>query len=163
MNISPHFTLEELTASNIASRRDISNEPDNDCLDNLKRLAKHLEDVRTVLNKPIVISSGYRSPGVNSLVGGSPNSQHMYGSAADFRVPGMTPDEVMRAIIAAGLPYDQLILEFNAWVHYSIPNVSGRPWRSQALIIDKNGTRPYPVEGVAKTKKPRGLLCLFQS
>jgi hypothetical protein len=76
-------------------------------------------------------------------VGSKDTSQHRVGCAADIRVPGVTPDEVVKAVIASGIEYDQIIREFNSWTHISVPtNPSGTP-RKQALIIDKQGTRPY--------------------
>lgn len=150
MQLSPHFTLEEMTASQIAARRGIPNDPNETALENLKRLTKYLEGVRQALAKPfgipraMVITSGYRSPEVNRLVGSSPGSQHTIGCAADFKVHGMKPDEVMKAIVDADLPFDQLILEFDSWVHISIPSAINKPWRKQALIIDSKGTRTWP-------------------
>jgi hypothetical protein len=76
-------------------------------------------------------------------VGSRDNSQHRIGCAADFRVPGMTPDQVVKAIIASGIGYDQVIREFDRWTHISIPNSEDTSPRKQALIIDKAGTRPY--------------------
>jgi hypothetical protein len=76
-------------------------------------------------------------------VGSKDTSQHRIGCAADFRVPSMTPDQVVRAIIAAKLPYDQLICEFDAWTHVSIPNLPILKPRCQTLVIDRAGTRPF--------------------
>jgi hypothetical protein len=76
-------------------------------------------------------------------VGSKDSSQHRIGCAADFRVPSMTPDEVVKAIIAANLPFDQVIREFDRWTHISIPNVAGAVPRKSKLIIDKAGTRLY--------------------
>jgi hypothetical protein len=76
-------------------------------------------------------------------VGSKDTSQHRIGCAADIRVPSMTPDQVVRAIIASGLPYDQVIREFDRWTHISIPNQSSGLPRKQALIIDKAGTRAF--------------------
>jgi len=80
---------------------------------------------------------------VNKAVGSSDKSQHRHGCAADIRVPGMTPDEVVTAIMGSGLPYDQVIREFDRWTHVSIPNTEEAEPRSMALIIDKAGTRQY--------------------
>jgi uncharacterized protein YcbK (DUF882 family) len=135
--VTPHFTLAELTHTD---HRSLDNTPNADELANLKRLAEFLETVKTTLGgKPIMISSAFRSKAVNDAVGSKDTSQHRQGLAADFRVPGMTPDAVVRAIIAANLPYQQLIREFDAWTHISI---SDKP-RRQALIIDRQGTRPF--------------------
>ena len=139
MNLSSHFTLEELT---ITDHRELENTPNETELANLKRLAEFLETVKTVLGgKPIMVNSAFRSKAVNDAVGSKDTSQHRIGCAADIRVPGITPDEVVKAIIASGIGYDQVIREFDRWTHISIPN-AGAP-RKQALIIDKAGTRVY--------------------
>ena len=91
----------------------------------------------------MLINSAFRSAAVNAAVGSSDKSQHCLGCAADIRIPGMTPDEVVRSVMTAGLPYDQIIREFDAWTHISIPNFSELPPRKMALIIDKNGTRKF--------------------
>jgi zinc D-Ala-D-Ala carboxypeptidase len=144
MNLTAHFTLEELTASETAERNGWDNSPNDQELANLVRLAEFLEQVKEVLaGKPIIISSGLRTKKVNDSVGSKDTSQHRIGCAADFRVPGMTPDEVVKAIIASGIEYDQVIREFDRWTHISIPNSINFSPRAQALIIDKAGTRPY--------------------
>jgi zinc D-Ala-D-Ala carboxypeptidase len=142
--MTPHFTLEELTASETAERNGWDNSPNEQELANLVRLAEFLEQVKEVLaGKPIMISSGLRTKKVNDAVGSKDTSQHRIGCAADFRVPGMTPDEVVKAIVASGIEYDQVIREFDRWTHISIPNSINFSPRGQALIIDKAGTRPY--------------------
>lgn len=144
MNLSPNFTLEELTASETAVRYGIDNTPDNEVLMNLRRLALFLEEVRAAVGMPIHVNSAYRSVEANRIVGGKSTSQHCKGAAADLKVKGMTPDQVVRAIIKAGLNYDQVIREFDSWTHVSIPNTKDEKPRKMALIIDKNGTRPFP-------------------
>jgi zinc D-Ala-D-Ala carboxypeptidase len=141
MNLSEHFTLEELTHTD---HRELDNTPNDAERNNLNRLAEFLEQVKTVLGgKPIMVNSAFRSKAVNDAVGSKDTSQHRVGCAADIRVPSMTPDEVVKAIIASGIGYDQVIREFDRWTHVSVPNQpSGTP-RRQALIIDKSGTRPY--------------------
>ena len=143
MQLSEHFSLAELTTSEIAVRKGLDNLPDDIALQNLGRLAQKLEEVRKVLGKPIIINSAYRSPEVNSAVGGVKTSQHCFGCAADIKVPDMTPDAVVRAIIASKIQYDQLIREFDSWTHISIPNMPDQTPRNQTLIIDKAGTRPF--------------------
>ena len=139
--MTPHFTLAELTAT---SHRQFDNTPNEAETANLQRLAEFLEQVKTALDgKPIMINSGFRSKQVNDSVGSKDTSQHRIGCAADIRVPGMTPDAVVRAVIEAGLPYDQLIREFDAWTHISVTNTPDGAPRRQALIIDKAGTRPF--------------------
>lgn len=146
MNLSENFTLEEMIASETAARYHIDNTPDNDALMNLRRLALFLEDVRKTLDKPIHINSAFRCVQANKKVGGKPTSQHCKGAAADIKVKGMTPNEVVKAVIDAGLPYDQVIREFDSWTHISIPNSKDEKPRKMALIIDKQGTRPYAKE-----------------
>ena len=141
MNLSEHFTLEELTAT---SHREFDNTPKASELANLMRLAALLEQVKTVLgDKPVMINSGFRSKQVNDSVGSKDTSQHRIGCAADIRIPGMTPNEVVKAIIDSDIPYDQLIREFDSWTHISVPNTNTDKPRRQALIIDKQGTRLY--------------------
>lgn len=141
MNITPHFTLEELTYTD---HREFDNTPGPVEQENLKRLADMLEQVKVVLNgKPIIVNSAYRSTEVNAAVGSKPTSQHRLGCAADIRVPGMTPDDVCRALIRAGLRYDQLIREFDRWTHISVPNTVDTAPRRQVLIIDRFGVRPF--------------------
>ena len=147
MNLSPNFTLAELT---VTDHREFDNSPTQEEISNLQRLAQLLEQVKETLGgKPVMINSAFRSAQVNAAVGSSEKSQHRKGCACDFRVPGVTPDEVVRAVIAAGLPFDQIIREFSdpvrggGWTHISIPNVDGGTPRGSALIIDKAGTRQF--------------------
>ena len=141
MNLTEHFTLEELTHTD---HREFDNTPNETELANLRRLAAFLENVKTVLGgKPIMVNSAFRSKEVNDAVGSKDTSQHRVGCAADIRVPGMTPDQVVRTLIAASLPFDQIIREFDRWTHISVPNTIGAKPRQQALIIDKLGVRPY--------------------
>jgi uncharacterized protein YcbK (DUF882 family) len=141
MNLSEHFTLEELTHTD---HRQFDNTPNASELANLTRLAGLLEQVKTTLGgKPIIVNSAFRSKQVNDAVGSKDSSQHRIGCAADIRVPGVTPDEVVRAVIASGIGYDQIIREFDRWTHISVPNTAGSTPRRQALIIDKTGTRAF--------------------
>jgi len=141
MNLTEHFTLEELT---ITDHREFFNDPNPDERANLVRLAEFLEQVKVAIGgKPVMVNSAFRCKEVNDAVGSKDTSQHRVGCAADIRVPGMTPDQVVKAIMAAGLAYDQLIREFDRWTHVSITNdPNGKP-RGQVLIIDRQGTRLY--------------------
>ena len=141
MNLTEHFTLEELT---ITDHREFFNEPNPSERENLVRLAEFLEQVKVAIGgKPVMVNSAFRCKEVNDAVGSKDTSQHRVGCAADIRVPGMTPDQVVKAIMAAGLAYDQLIREFDRWTHVSITNdPQGKP-RGQTLIIDRQGTRLY--------------------
>ena len=141
--MTPHFTLAELTHTD---HRSLDNTPNDAERANLQRLAEFLELVKVALGgKPVMVNSAFRSKAVNDAVGSKDTSQHRVGRAADIRVPGMTPDKVVRALIATQLPFDQIIREFSdpvaggGWTHISI---SVKP-RRQALIIDKAGTRPF--------------------
>ena len=139
--LSEHFTLAELTHTD---HREFDNTPNEQELANLYRLAEFLEQVKTALGgKPIIVNSGFRSKQVNDAVGSKDTSQHRLGCAADIRVPGLNPDQVVREILAAGLGVDQVIREFDRWTHVSIPNTLNVPPRLQALIIDKAGTRLF--------------------
>ena len=138
MQLTPHFSLEEMTISQTASRLGIKNIPTADIIENLTKLAEKLELIRRFYDgKPIIISSGYRSPKLNKAVGGSPRSQHMRGQAVDFTIPGISIDTIICDLRETDLEFDQLIHEFNSWVHLSI---SPTP-RYQVLKIDRNGTR----------------------
>ena len=139
--MTPHFTLAELTHTD---HRTLDNTPNDAEKANLQRLAEFLEAVKTALGgKPIMVNSAFRSKAVNDAVGSKDTSQHRIGCAADIRVPGMTPDAVVRAVIAANLPFDQIIREFDAWTHISVPNTTALKPRRQALIIDRSGTRAF--------------------
>jgi hypothetical protein len=154
MNLSKNFTFEELTHTD---HRELDNTPTErekciidgkevyvNAVANLPRLAAFLEEVKTLLGgKPIMVNSGFRSEGVNNAVGSSNKSDHRRGCAADIRVPGMTPDEVVRAIIASNLGYAQVIREFDRWTHIAIPTNEGDVAKKSKLIIDKQGTRPF--------------------
>lgn len=139
--MTPNFTLAELT---VTDHREFKNEPNPSEIANLQRLAGLLEQVKVAIGgKPVMVNSAFRSKQVNDAVGSKDTSQHRVGCAADIRVPGMAPDAVVKAIIAAKLPFDQLIREFDRWTHISVPNdFKGKP-RGQVLIIDAKGTRPY--------------------
>ena len=141
MKLTDHFTLEELT---VTDHRSLDNTPNAGEIENLRRLAVFLELVKDRLGgRPIMVNSAFRSKAVNDAVGSSDKSQHRLGCAADVRVPGMTPDAVVRAVMASGLAYDQIIREFDAWTHISIPNTPTAAPRKSALIIDRAGTRTF--------------------
>ena len=141
MNLSEHFTLAELT---VTDHRTLDNTPDPVALANLQRLAAFLELVKDRLGgRPIMVNSAFRSKAVNDAVGSKDTSQHRIGCAADIRVPSMTPDAIVRAVMASGLAYDQIIREFDSWTHLSVPSLPTLPPRKMALIIDKAGTRPF--------------------
>lgn len=143
MKLTKNFSLEEMTVSDIGVRRGLDNTPNASEIANLVRTAGLLEQVRKLLVKPILVNSAFRSKPVNDAVGSKDTSQHRIGCAADIRVPGMTPKQVVQACIDANIPFDQIIEEFGSWTHISVPDSPARPPRKQALIIDKQGTRPF--------------------
>lgn len=142
--LTEHFTLEEFTDSQTAARKGIPNVPPigSPARANLMRTAETLEAVRTMLgDKPILVSSGYRSPAVNAAVGGSKSSAHTSGLAVDFSCPGFgTPKAICKKLEPhmKDLGIDQLIHEFDSWVHLGL--TGGDP-RHMALTIDSKGTR----------------------
>lgn len=142
--LSENFTYEELTRSDTAVRLSVDNTPNETEIQNLRRLAALLQEVKKAVGgKPVMINSAFRSKAVNDAVGSKDTSQHRLGCAADLRVPGMKPREVVEACIAAQVHFDQIILEFDSWTHISVPNTPEMQPRGQALIIDKQGTRKF--------------------
>jgi len=140
MQLSEHFTLAELTVSANAARLGLSNAPPPDVLEHLRSSARQLERVRAILgDKPLVISSGYRSPEVNRAAAGAKSSAHLSGWAIDFTCPAFgTPLQIAQRINVVGVTFDQLIHEYGRWVHISFDPQR----RGQLLTIDNHGTRP---------------------
>ena len=144
--LSEHFTLEEMTVSGTALRLGIDNSPGPREKVALIRLCDEvLEPVRRHFGRPVVISSGYRSPALNRAIGGSAISQHAKGEAADFIVPGVSNLEVARWM-ERNLNYDQLIYEFgeSGWLHVSYRE----PYRNQELSARKVGGRTRYFSGL---------------
>ena len=140
MNISKHFTLEELVGSPTAKAKGIDNSPSNEILANLRVLAATLEAVRSLVNKPISVSSAYRCKALNKAIGGASNSAHVEGLAADINIAGYTPNQLCKAIISSGIPFDQLIEE-PSWVHIGL---SKGTLRNQVLTAKMvNGKMTY--------------------
>ncbi len=142
--LTAHFTLDELVASQTAARKRIDNTPSAEVIQNLRRLAGTLEQVRALLgDTTILVSSGYRSPPLNAAISGSLNSAHMLGLAADFTAPAFgTVLQTARKIASSGIVFDQLIHEYGLWVHIGLAPDGGTP-RSQKLSIFK-GSRYLP-------------------
>ncbi len=137
--LTTHFSLEELTVSETAARKGIDNTPGATELRNLKRLAETLEKLRSALgNKPILVTSGYRSPALNAAIGGSKSSRHMQGLAVDFIAPGCgTVMQTARAVIGCGVEFDQAIYEFGRWLHFGLSPIGNTP-RGEVLSIGSN-------------------------
>ena len=144
--LSEHFTLEELTQSDIAVRKGLDNTPDDDSLENLKELTLYLEQIRALLGVPMHINSGYRAPKVNAAVGGSSHSAHMRGEAADFIAPDFgTPQEIAKMIINNGaIEFDQIIYE-GTWVHFAISD----KMRRQVMTAHFAGGHASYTSGIA--------------
>lgn len=160
--LSPHFSLEEFTFSDTATRSGINNDAPLEVVQNLKRTANGLERVRQLLNNNAIrVSSGYRCEALERKICADAfhawcdrrkvtandkawadyfiTKQHPSGNAVDFTSPYGAPVQIVQAIKASSIEFDQLLLEFNSWVHISF---SDSP-RSQVLVIDKFGTRPF--------------------
>lgn len=150
-----NFSYEELTHTD---HRELDNTPTHaehciidgkevsvDALANLPRLSQFLGRLKMEVfgGKAVFVNSGFRSHAVNTAVGSKDTSDHRRGCAADIRVEGLTPDQVTRAIIASGLPFAQVIREFDRWTHVAIPTHEGDTPKMSKLIIDKQGTRPF--------------------
>lgn len=150
MNLTNNFTLGELTASDFAIRHGINNVPqDAEILENLQLLAQGLERVRAVLNKPVLVNSGYRCPKLNSSIGGAKSSYHLKGLAADIRVPGMSPRDVCRVLEQHQdtIQFRTLIYE-GTWTHIDFPDTDESAAGRVLTAIFKDAGVRY-VSGIA--------------
>ena len=146
MNLSPHFTLAELTRSQVALRRGLFNAPSPEQIHNLQRLAVGiLEPVREVLGVPISISSGFRTRALNQIVGGARNSAHMEGLAADIVPINVNLRAAFDTLRSTQIPFDQLIIECNAWLHISLPREGAKPRRTTLSASGEPGHWIYTV------------------
>lgn len=145
MQLSSHFSLEELTISQTASRYGIDNTPSPEIITHLKRLCMTLEQVRALVGVPIIVSSGYRCPALNRAVGGAKNSAHTLGLAADINAVHFTPQQLAQRVIDSPIPFDQLILEFGAWVHIGLAEGA---MRREVLTAKHEGGRTVYVPGM---------------
>lgn len=155
MQITPNFSLSELTRSDTAKRRGLSNQPNAAELENIKKTAQMLEKIREYVGAPITVSSCFRAAAVNRAVGGSPTSAHRYGSAADIDAVGLTSPQLAAKILEMRdkdlLKFDQLILEFpergaGAWVHIGFRWHS--PMRNQVLTAKRIKGRTSYLSGL---------------
>ena len=151
MKITENFTMEELTDSGIAERNGIENYPNQRSLKNILCLAHSLQDIRDLINAPLIVTSGYRNQEVERILKQMPDdwksqSQHTKGNAADIRshVFG-TPYQLCEAIINSHIKFDQLILEFNSWVHFGLND--GR-WRNQVLTAVRTDNQTIYYNGL---------------
>ena len=135
VELSEHFDLGEMSRSDVALRRGLDNTPNAGEISNLVRLCDSvLEPARSLLGVPFHVNSGYRSPSVNAAVGGVNGSAHMDGRACDFVPVGLGLNHAFDLLKTSGLPFDQLILEYGAWIHLSVARVGVGP-RRMVLVI----------------------------
>ncbi|OOR90228.1 peptidase M15 [Moraxella caviae] len=144
IQITPNITLNELLASQTASRNRIDNMPDHATLQNLIDSAENLwQPARDILGQPIRITSGYRSPALNKRIGGASNSAHKHGFAIDFSCPAFgVPAKIVPFLVREfkkrGIKFDQAIIEYpkrpNSWVHLAYKHPSGRQRQSSFTI-----------------------------
>lgn len=139
MNLSPHFTLEEMTISEVAVRKGISNSPDEITLERLKATCLAMETVRAMLG-PIHVNSGYRSPALNAAIGGVATSAHCLGYAVDFLAPNFGPPLAVCERLKTLSHFDQLIFEFGAWTHLSFD-----PRNRREVLTIKPGSTVYEL------------------
>lgn len=150
MNLSTSFTLAELIVSQTATRRGLDNTPSDKSVANLKLLCTSLlQPIRDIVAKPVTVNSGYRSVAVNAAVGGSVTSAHRFGFAADinchaYGTPKQFAELIVRELRAREIKFDQVILEFNQWVHVAIYN-QDKKQRGQVLTARSmpNGRTEY--------------------
>ena len=144
MNLSPHLTLAEMVQSSTARRRGIPNDPPPQVVDRMRVLALTIfEPVRAVLQYPLHVNSGYRSPQLNSAVFGAKDSAHMRGEAIDLVPVGMDLRDAFDAIRRSNIPYDQLIYECAAWLHIGMARPGAMPRRQDMLATGAPGHWAY--------------------
>lgn len=141
MNISPNFTLNEFIVSKTAIDKKIDNTPTLEILSNINLLCMNiLEPLRTLIKEPIHVSSGYRCLLLNKEIGGSKTSQHLEGKAADISCRNIPTEQLYKFIINSNLKYDQIIQEFDKWVHISWNGGHNRNERLRATKDENNNT-----------------------
>ena len=143
--LSPNFNLSEFTFSQTATRHNINNDPSPEIIARLVQVAHQMERVRVACgNRPIRISSGYRSPELNRRIGGSASSAHMQGWAVDFTVSGQSVVDTIKDILEAGISFDQVINEGGRWVHISFAPAM----RQQVLTATFNNGKATYTKGL---------------
>ncbi|OTQ71599.1 hypothetical protein B6D17_04235 [Gilliamella apis] len=141
MRLTEHFRLEEFTRSTIAARLNIDNHVPDELMANIQLTANQLELVRKALAHPIIITSGYRCPTLNSQVGGSQTSAHTKGLAVDFHCAYGNPKQICQRLITAGIEFDKIIQEYNQWVHIEFSHSNQR--RRVITAVKQNGKTIY--------------------
>ncbi len=124
MNLTPHFTIEELAGTSVEKYKELNLLKAQEQIGKMYMLAGFAERVREIVGKPLIITSGYRCPELNKAIGGALTSQHIFCEAIDFVVKGLRPEDVFNRIVTSDLKYNQIIIERNSkgsqWVHVSI-------------------------------------------
>jgi hypothetical protein len=143
--MSKHFSIQELTFSQAAARNGINNTPSPEIAKNLEKLCESLEQIRALVGSPIAISSGYRSPELNKIIGGAKDSAHTKGLAADISTNVLTPKALALLIKSSDIKYDQLIYE-GTWVHFAIDKDGAG--RRQNLTAKFNFGKASYTEGI---------------
>lgn len=146
--LSPNFPLSALTLSEVAARNDIDMTVSDAVLANLKRLCLEiLEPIRTKVGRPVIVTSGYRPEVLNEIIGGSKNSDHLTGSAADIHVPGMALVDLAECVesLQMQIPLKQCIIEFQSWVHVSIQSPGEVPRREFLTATRQDGQTVYSL------------------
>lgn len=146
MQLTKNFTLEEMLRSQTATRLNITEQfnPPQEVVNNLTVLCKKLlQPLRDKLRKAISVSSGYRCAKVNKAIGGAINSQHLKGQAADISVGGFTTEQLYQRIKNSDLAFDQLIQEFDQWVHVSYNPIAKDNRRQCLRAVKQNGRTKY--------------------
>ena len=141
MRLTEHFRLEEFTRSTTAARLNIDNHVPDELMANIQLTANKLELVRKALAHPIIITSGYRCPALNTQVGGSPTSAHTKGLAVDFHCAYGNPKQICQRLIMAGVEFDKIIQEYNQWVHIEFSHINQR--RRVITAVKQNGKTIY--------------------
>jgi zinc D-Ala-D-Ala carboxypeptidase len=146
--LTPHFSLEEFLRSETAARIGGKIDPSDDELKQLLRLSSLiLEPLRIRVGKPVHVLSGLRPRWLNTLIGGAQNSEHIFGRAADIEVEGYTPIHLALLIAEIGVPFNQLILEFDEWVHVSVA-VEGATPKHEVLTARHIGGKTVYLPGI---------------
>ena len=155
MQLSKNFSLNEFTKSSTALRRGIDNSvKDKEHLENLKHLVEHIcQPTREYFGKPVIVTSGYRSPELNAAIGGSATSQHCKGEAVDMEIPGVSNVKLANWI-TNNCNFDQVILEFynpdegpnSGWVHASLKREGENRKMKMVAYTDGSSTKYTQIE-----------------
>ena len=142
--MTPHFSYTELVTSPTALRLGIDNTPNQAQTSNLARLSDVLlEPARVLLGVPMHVNSGYRSRALNARIGGAVASAHMDGRACDFVPVGLSLRVAFETLRTSDLPYDQIIIECNAWIHIAIAPADRQPRREALTASGSPGHWTY--------------------